>query len=193
MKKKEMLYRVVTFLNRDELDFLDTLVKDLYFKYRIKVPRAKLIEEVIGEFKDKGTATKQELIDRILCLMHDKVERRQYPRLKTSMIVGFRRLESMDEYKKCVSENISMGGLKLDVPSVRQPVSINQVIELMLKSPGELGEPVKAMGRVAWVKEKKDAQGFEIGLMLTYVRKEDKERFTQYLNQGAKVNIENKA
>lgn len=58
--KDDRLYRVVTFLNRDEMDFLDGTVKDLYFNYGIKVPRAKLIEEIIEAFKDKSTGGKDE-------------------------------------------------------------------------------------------------------------------------------------
>lgn len=67
--KDDRLYRVVTFLNRDEMDFLDGTVKDLYFNYGIKVPRAKLIEEIIEAFKDKNSGGKDEfeksLVDRL--------------------------------------------------------------------------------------------------------------------------------
>ena len=54
MKNKKLTYRVVSFLKRDELDFLDDLIKDLYFSYGLKIPRAKLIEEIIEAFKERG-------------------------------------------------------------------------------------------------------------------------------------------
>jgi hypothetical protein len=53
--KEKKTYRVVTFLHRQELDFLDDLEKDLYFTHGIHIPRAKLIEEIIEAFKSKQT------------------------------------------------------------------------------------------------------------------------------------------
>ena len=53
--KEKKTYRVVTFLHRQELDFLDDLEKDLYFTHGIHIPRAKLIEEIIEAFKSKKT------------------------------------------------------------------------------------------------------------------------------------------
>lgn len=58
-KKEERLYRVVTFLKREELDFLDEVIKDLYFNYGIKVPRTKLIEEIIEAFKETAQEDKE--------------------------------------------------------------------------------------------------------------------------------------
>jgi hypothetical protein len=53
MDKDKKLYKVVSFLDREELDFLDDVVKDIYFNHGIKIPRAKLIEEIIEALKDK--------------------------------------------------------------------------------------------------------------------------------------------
>ncbi len=52
MENQKQLYRVVSFLRREDLDFLDDVIKDIYFSYGIKIPRAKLIEEIIESFKD---------------------------------------------------------------------------------------------------------------------------------------------
>ena len=59
MKKKKDAYRVVTFLNREELDFLDEVAKDLYFSDGINIPRQKLIEAIIDAFKDQGIKDKK--------------------------------------------------------------------------------------------------------------------------------------
>ena len=69
MKNKEnknLNYRVVTFLEREELDFLDDLEKDIYFSHGIHIPRSKLIEEIIEAFKDKESkeTIEQELIEK---------------------------------------------------------------------------------------------------------------------------------
>lgn len=58
-KTKPNQYRVVTFLKRQELDFLDELEKDFYFNYGIHIPRGKLVEEIIEAFKNK--ASKEEI------------------------------------------------------------------------------------------------------------------------------------
>jgi hypothetical protein len=69
--KEKKTYRVVTFLHRQELDFLDELEKDFYFTYGIHIPRAKLIEEIIEAFKNKQSkeAIEQELLEK---LKHEK-------------------------------------------------------------------------------------------------------------------------
>lgn len=66
---KKELYRVVTFLKREELDFLDDVAKDIYFDYGIKVPRAKLIEEIIEGITEKSSLDKksieEDLVERL--------------------------------------------------------------------------------------------------------------------------------
>jgi hypothetical protein len=47
-------YRVITFLNREDLDFLDELEKDMFFTHGIHIPRAKIIEEIIEAFHGSG-------------------------------------------------------------------------------------------------------------------------------------------
>ena len=61
MKKKKRTFRVVTFLKRDELDFLDEMMKDLYFQHGIKIPRAKLIEQLVASFEEMAEENKKEL------------------------------------------------------------------------------------------------------------------------------------
>jgi hypothetical protein len=46
-EKNEMLYKIVTFLDREELDFLDALVKDLFFKKGKKTPRSEVLREIV--------------------------------------------------------------------------------------------------------------------------------------------------
>jgi len=50
-EKKE---RVITFLNRDEVDFLDKLGKDALFSLGTKVSRAKLIAWMVDMVKGLG-------------------------------------------------------------------------------------------------------------------------------------------
>ncbi len=48
---KEKNQRVVTFLNRDEVDFLDKLGKDAFFSSGSKVSRARLIAWLVDMLK----------------------------------------------------------------------------------------------------------------------------------------------
>ena len=62
--------RVVTFLNRDEVDYLDKLGKDALFSTGLKLSRAKLIAWLVDFMKELGISGKdikseQDLEDRI--------------------------------------------------------------------------------------------------------------------------------
>jgi hypothetical protein len=60
---KEPMQRVVTFLNRDEVDFLDKLGKDALFSTGLKLSRAKLIAwfiDFIEKLKISGRGIKSE-------------------------------------------------------------------------------------------------------------------------------------
>lgn len=63
MEKEEMAQRVVTFLTRDEVDFLDKLGKDALFSTGTKLSRAKLISwlvEFLEELHINGEGIKSE-------------------------------------------------------------------------------------------------------------------------------------
>ena len=65
-EEKKNQYRVITFLNREELDFLDELEKDIYFSHGIHIPRVKLIKEIIQVFKEKGDLNKQAIEEELI-------------------------------------------------------------------------------------------------------------------------------
>ena len=61
--KPEKIQRVVTFLNRNEIDFLDKLGKDALFSTGTKLSRAKLIAwlvDFLKELKINGVGIKSE-------------------------------------------------------------------------------------------------------------------------------------
>ncbi|MGD9015276.1 MAG: hypothetical protein PVI33_04560 [Candidatus Omnitrophota bacterium] len=60
---KKPMQRVVTFLNRDEVDFLDRMGKDALFSTGLKLSRAKLIAwfiDFIEKLKINGKGIKSE-------------------------------------------------------------------------------------------------------------------------------------
>ena len=71
IKQNSKTQRVVTFLHRKEIDFLDKLGKDALFSNGIKIPRTKIIQAMIDILSRtnvdvKGIKTEQELKERIL-------------------------------------------------------------------------------------------------------------------------------
>lgn len=70
--KKELQYRVITFLSREELDYLDEVEKDIFFTYGIHIPRAKLVEEIIDAFKTKD---KKQAVEELLKDYREKAKK----------------------------------------------------------------------------------------------------------------------
>jgi hypothetical protein len=58
MKKEEVTHRTVTFLTREEVDFLDKLEKDIMFSSGKHISRSKIIEDLA----DILTKTKMDAI-----------------------------------------------------------------------------------------------------------------------------------
>ncbi len=73
-EEKKNQYRVITFLNREELDFLDELEKDIFFSHGIHIPRVKLIEEIIDVFKEKGSLNKQQMEEELIKMYKEMKE-----------------------------------------------------------------------------------------------------------------------
>ena len=69
MKRTQVLHKIVSFINRDELDFLDRICKDIYFSKKIKIPRAAVLREFIDIFMEDGKRkikSYQDLVDVIV-------------------------------------------------------------------------------------------------------------------------------
>lgn len=67
--------RVVTFLNRDEVDFLDKLGKDALFTTGLKLSRAKLIAWLVDFMKElnlngEGIRSEKDLENRVLEILN---------------------------------------------------------------------------------------------------------------------------
>ncbi len=83
-EKKEKNQRVVTFLNRDEVDFLDKMGKDAIFSTGTKLSRAKLIAWLVDILKGlnisgENLKTEKELEVRIMQVIK-QIENPNQPR-----------------------------------------------------------------------------------------------------------------
>lgn len=76
--------RVVTFLNRDEVDFLDKLGKDAFFSAGLKVSRAKLIAWIVDFMKKlnitgENIKSEEDLENRIIELLRKNLNELSNP------------------------------------------------------------------------------------------------------------------
>jgi len=77
MAAAQQIQRVVTFLNRDEVDFLDKIGKDALFSTGLKLSRAKLIAWLVDfvqkiDVSGQGIKSEKDFENRILELLGRK-------------------------------------------------------------------------------------------------------------------------
>jgi hypothetical protein len=191
--------RVIALLNRAEMEYLERLGMDSLFSTGRKLSRVEIIAALVNaaivlNISANGVKNKYELIQRILEVVRqnpDK-ERREFPRLKKHLHVKFRKMDSMEQYKGGATNNIGKGGFRIDVAFLGQPLAVNQVIETTIEDPQGESKSIKAIGRVAWVKDINDGHSHEIGVMLTYIKKEDEKRFFKYVSEETETKTETK-
>ena len=80
MKRKQLKQKVVAFLNREEIDFLDRMGKDAWFSTGMKLSRTQIIEGLVNLMMEmgvigKGVDSKEELKKHILKAM-ERMEQR---------------------------------------------------------------------------------------------------------------------
>ncbi|MBU4376165.1 MAG: PilZ domain-containing protein [Candidatus Omnitrophica bacterium] len=109
-----------------------------------------------------------------------RAARRRYPRVAKNLIIGFRKMDSMEECNTAVTEDIGMGGFRINAAFFGNPLSANDIIEIIIKDPRRNIKPIIAIGHVAWIKEKSD-NDYEIGVMLTNIARKYRKKFIQYL------------
>ena len=72
--EQEKIHRVVTFLNREEIDFLDKLGKDALFSTGLKLSRARLIAWLVDftkslNLKGEGIKSEEDFENRIKAVL----------------------------------------------------------------------------------------------------------------------------
>ncbi len=90
-------------------------------------------------------------------------------------------MDALGAFKKSLSEDMNLGGLRIDLPKSSNALLLNQLVELNLKDPSGRLEPLDAMGKVVWIQKKDQGRGFEAGILLTYMKDEVRKRFARYL------------
>jgi len=193
-KRNGIKRRVIALVDREEMEFLEKLSMDSLFSTGRKLTKIDVIGALIDaamqlKINAHDIHSKKELVEKIVSVVRNQIEKRKYPRIKKTLHIGFRKMDSLEQYKHSTTENIGIGGFRMDVSYMDKPPHVHQVIEVVMKDSHEK-EPIKAIGRIAWVREKENDTGLEIGVMLTYIDKKDRERFEQYVAEEEKNGIE---
>ena len=104
------------------------------------------------------------------------MDRRRYFRFNVELEVRYRQLESLAPYKLSCSEDMSEKGIRITLPEYFQPGTL---LELTIIIPHE-EHPIKAIGRVIWVRKDSLLQTFTVGLALALIEETDKTLFYKY-------------
>lgn len=183
-KKEERLKESsLIWLDEEEMSLLNQLVQLSTESKRIELKdMLNIIVELIKELSRdmQEISNPQELRRKILDPIKQSIERRRFPRIKKSLIAGFRKVETLKEYKEGLTENISLGGFKIEVPYLNTPLTINQVIEFTLKPDKSSSSPIKGIGRISWMRRRENSEGFDIGITITYLKEEDRKKLKTY-------------
>lgn len=108
--------------------------------------------------------------------MMDEKNYRKYPRIKKNIALGIRTMDSLTAYAMSCTNDISAGGFSLDVAYLDGVPVVDQVIEITMEAP-DREAAITAIGKIAWVRSNEDRDDFEIGVMLTYIKGEDRGSF----------------
>lgn len=186
-KKIGMKEQIIANLDREQIDFLDKLGMDFLSSTGVRLSRTEIIDSLIDAamalgVTAEGMSAKKEWVDKILRAKAEQKERRKFPRLNKRLNLKLRRMDSLEDYTSSYTKDISMGGFRIEVCFVGKPLTVNQVIEILINDPEEEMPPVRAICRVVWIREKKHEYSHEMGVMITYMRQEDRDRFKKYLS-----------
>lgn|GEM_PF-2806177 len=181
--------KIVVMLSAAEIAFAQQLMQEVFYPQAFTLSMSEVVEIVFSTVREcyngarDHPLAKDEIVKKILDQMHVRKERRKFLRLKKSFIAGFRKIETTTDFSIAETENVGLGGFKIDVPYLITPLACGQVIEISLKNSQENHEPLKGIGKVAWLKKKEHSNGYEIGIMLSHIKEEDKAKLQQFLEE----------
>ena len=101
------------------------------------------------------------------------MEKREYHRFNTNLVVRYRILESLKLYDIASSEDMSEKGIKIKIPDYIEP---NTRLELIIKIPGD-PPYIMVLGKVVWTKKDESGSFYTTGIHIVHIKEEDKQRF----------------
>lgn len=188
---KQWCEKISTFLGKEEIEFLQkiTAVND---NHPISISDA--IAAFVSVAMSLGISldriqSKRDLIDRMLqAIAAVKSDRRKFPRFRKHLDISFRKMDSMVHYRKTLTRDVSLGGFRMDLSCLGKPPTVDEVIEITLSDPDhEKSQSISAIGKIVWVRVKDDEEAYEVGVHLTYIKKEHQENFLNCLTEDPSV------
>lgn len=110
--------------------------------------------------------------------MNGRIDKRKFPREKVHFPVRYHMLKDDGTVNKAtISSNISSGGIRLRTAEFISKAS-RMIMEIEI--PG-LVRPLRAISRVAWIRQMMGSDEYELGGQFLEMNKDDKELIKQYL------------
>jgi len=111
-------------------------------------------------------------------------ENRKADRVVTNIPIKLRRIGEQNKKteKVTVSKNISEGGIRFKIQGFLS-MACRLVLELDISY---FSNPIKVISKVAWIKQTKNKDEYEVGNRFINMTKEDKDLISKYLNDVSK-------
>lgn len=176
--------KILVNLNREQFEFLTKIGLDALFTTGKKLTNNKILITFIDALRElkingEGVDSCEKLKKKILAVLKINSERRSYPRFKKDVKIFSRKLESLEKYEECHTIDIGEGGFRIELKEERK---IGEVLEFTIVDSCMPENPITAFGRIVWVKRRSDNDVLEVGIKLTGLIPNEKDRFKRLLN-----------
>lgn len=108
-------------------------------------------------------------------------ERRQYPRVNTTMSIQYRGMrQASDSVMGAIARDISSGGIRV---LVNEFISVftRLVVEVYIPS---TSEAVKVVSKVAWIQKRPHGEQYEIGMQFLDMAEEDRRNISEFVERS---------
>lgn len=190
-KRELRVGRIVLNLNQDEFEFIDNIGRNALFSTGKRLTNNKILRVFLNVMRElkidgRGLSSCGELKERMLAVLRIKGERRKFPRFRKEVKVSWRKLESMSKYEKGETIEIGEGGFRIELDKKRK---VGEILEFTINDPSMPDNPIKAFGRITWIKRRVNDNVLEAGIHLRYLPKEDKDRFNRLFYEEFKEEL----
>lgn len=115
-------------------------------------------------------------------LKDDFPERRQQPRVNTTMSVQYRGIRQADDsVVNAISRDVSNGGVRL---MVNEFISVFTRLVLDIALPSA-PKPVRVVSKVAWIRKRPYGEQYEVGAQFMDMSEEDKKGIFDFVESSA--------
>jgi len=108
-------------------------------------------------------------------------ERRQYPRVNTTMSIQYRGIrQASDSVMGAIARDISSGGIRV---LVNEFISVftRLVVEVYIPS---TSEAVKVVSKVAWIQKRPHGEQYEVGMQFMDMAEEDRRNISEFVERS---------